>query len=92
MLKCDHTIKIFMVTTNENFEDFFGIFIFGHFFCPFLKNEKKSWKKICYVFIQNIILFNLIHFIYLLLPLLLCFLLFYPLFHIRFHPCLPWLQ
>jgi len=26
-------------------QDFFGIFIFGHFFCPFLKKVKYSWKK-----------------------------------------------
>jgi len=27
------------------FQDFFVIFIFGHFFCPFFKKVKKSWKK-----------------------------------------------
>ena len=26
-------------------QDFFVIFIFGHFFCPFLRILKKSWKK-----------------------------------------------
>ena len=26
-------------------QDCFGIFIFGHFFCPFLKKVKYSWKK-----------------------------------------------
>ena len=27
------------------FQDFLRIFIFGHFFCPFLKKVKYSWKK-----------------------------------------------
>ena len=29
----------------SNFQDFFGIFIFVHFFCPFFKKGKNSWKK-----------------------------------------------
>jgi hypothetical protein len=27
------------------FPKVFGFFNFGHFFCPFLKNPKKSWQK-----------------------------------------------
>jgi hypothetical protein len=27
------------------FQDFFVIFIFGHFFCPFFEKVKYSWKK-----------------------------------------------
>ena len=51
MLKCDQTIKNFMVTTKQNFKDFFGIFIFGHFFCPFLKIGKNFRKKYFVVFL-----------------------------------------
>jgi hypothetical protein len=48
-----------MVTMKYFFQDFFRIFIFGHFFCPFLKNEKKSLKK-NYVFLYKI-MYNIIY-------------------------------
>jgi hypothetical protein len=25
-------------------QKYFGIFNFGHFFCPFFENQKKSWR------------------------------------------------
>jgi len=46
--KSDQTLKNFMVSQNSFFKDFFPISDFGHFFCPFLKNENISWKKIFY--------------------------------------------
>ena len=48
----DLTLKIFMVSTNFFFQDFFPISDFGHFFCPFLKNENISWKKKIYKLIN----------------------------------------
>jgi len=60
--KSDQTLKIFMVSQKSFFKDFFPISDFGHFFCPFLKNENISWKKdlriffklLCkYIFVKN---------------------------------------
>ena len=31
-----------------NFKDFFPEIEFGHFFCPFFENEKKSLKKLTF--------------------------------------------
>ena len=48
-------------------QKYFGNFNFGHFFCPFLKNPKKSWKKIIvetinyfYRLVAKKIIFNLL--------------------------------
>ena len=34
-----------MQKIKKNSQEFFGIFIFGHFFCPFFGILKKSWEK-----------------------------------------------
>ena len=36
-------------TSNIFSPKVFGIFNFGHFFCPFFKNPEKSWRKIKFV-------------------------------------------
>ena len=46
--KSDQTLKINYAVNLCFFKDFFPISDFGHFFCPFLKNENISWKKIFY--------------------------------------------
>ena len=34
-----------MQKIKKNSQDFFEIFIFGHFFCPFFEKVKYSWEK-----------------------------------------------
>jgi hypothetical protein len=50
--KSDQTLKKFMVSQNSFFKDFFPFSDFGHFFCPFLKNENISWKKDLRIFFK----------------------------------------
>jgi hypothetical protein len=39
----------FIILTLFFSQKYFGIFNFGHFFCPFFKNPKKSWRKTNFV-------------------------------------------
>jgi hypothetical protein len=51
-------IKIIYFSPPSNFHDFglpkvFSIFDFGHFFCPFFENSKKSWRIFKFVTIKE---------------------------------------